>query len=341
MYTLTNTQSSNVQGVIFSKSNPMKNLIILLVLICTAYGAHAQQDETIFKHYYLNHNLINPAAAGIGEGHELRLNVRNEFSGFPGAPQTYAVGYNGPLGKTFGLGVNILTENIASLSRYRVQMAYSFRHNTDNMKLNVGFSTEFHQMRISQGVGTSPLFDAGDILLADAVDGLMLFDATLGLYGKFKENTFFSLAVPNLIRARLDDISSTNEERVGFLQHFMLLGGHKFYLNNSSVTVEPSMMLTKVMDVPFIVDANLKATFLDEKIAAGVTFRTGPSTSVGFMLGTKISAVQVYYSYDSHMGQFATYNQGSHEVSLAFTFGSNKTAPVSKIENETTKRYKR
>lgn len=341
MYTLTLTKQNKVQRSIFSKSNPMKNLIILLVLICTAYGAHAQQDETIFKHYYLNHTLVNPAASGLGDGHEIRLNVRNQFAGFPGAPQTYSVGYNGPLGKTFGLGVNILTENIASLSRYRIQMAYAFRHTTDNLKLNIGFSTEFHQMRIPQGAGANPLFDAGDVLLADAVDGLMLFDATLGVYGRFKENTFFSLAVPNLIRARLDNVSPNNQEPAGFLQFFMLMGGHKFDLTNSSVSIEPSMMITKVMDVPVIIDANLKASFLNEKLSAGVTFRTGPSTSVGFMLGTKVNAAQVYYSYDSHMGPLSNYNQGSHEISLGFSFGGNKTAPVKEIEKDSTKRYKR
>jgi len=341
MITMTNTQKVQASLAIFSKSNPMKKLVILFLTICTAYGVNAQQDETIFKHYYLNHSLVNPAASGIQESHELRLNMRNQFSGFPGAPQTYSVGYNGPIGKSFGLGVNVLTENIASLSRYRVQLAYAFRYTAENLKMNIGFSTEFHQMRILQGNGISPLFDAGDILLADAVDGLMLFDATLGVYGKYKENTFFSLAVPNLIRARLDNVSPNNEDPAGFLQYFMLMGGHRFALNNSSITVEPSMMITKVRDVPVIVDANLKATFLDEKLAAGVTFRTGPATSIGFMLGTKINVLNLYYSYDSHMGQFATYNQGSHEVTLGFSFGSKGAAPVKQIEKDSTKRYKR
>ena len=341
MITMTNTQKSKVGKAVFSKSNPMKNLIILFLMVCTAYGVNAQQDETIFKHYYLNHSLVNPAASGIEDTHEIRLNVRNQFAGFPGAPQTYSVGYNGPIGKTFGLGVNVLTENIASLTRYRLQLAYAFRYSTENLKMNIGFSTEFHEMRIPQGDNNNPLFDAGDILLADAEDGLMLFDATLGVYGKFKEKTFFSLSVPNLIRARLDNVSPNNDDPSGFLQYFMLMGGHRFDLNNSSISIEPSMMITKVRDVPVIVDANLKVSFLDEKLAAGVTFRTGPATSLGFMLGTKINVLKLYYSYDSHMGQFASYNQGSHEVTLGFSFGSKKAAPVKQLEKDSTKRYKR
>jgi len=129
MYSSTNTKTQ-VQKVIFSKFNPMKNLIILVLVLCFGFAANAQQDETIFKHYYLNHALINPAANGFNDAHELRLNVRNQFAGFPGAPQTYSVGYNGPIGNTFGLGINVLTENIASLSRYRLQLAYSFKYQT-------------------------------------------------------------------------------------------------------------------------------------------------------------------------------------------------------------------
>ncbi len=314
----------------------MKNLIILFLVIYTAYGVHAQQDETIFKHYYLNHSLVNPAASGAEGSHVLTLNMRNQYAGFPGAPQTYVVGYQGPIGKTFGLGINVLSENVASLSRYRLQLAYVFRYSTDNVKMNIGFSTEFHQMRILQGAGNDPLFDTGDILLEDAVDGLKLFDATLGLYGIFKEKTFFSLSIPNLIRARLDNVSPNSQKSAGFLQYYMLMGGHRFDVNNSSVTIEPSMMITKVVDVPVIIDANIKATFLDEKLAAGVTFRTGPSTSIGFMLGTKINIMKVYYSYDSHMGQFATYNEGSHEVTVGFVFGSKRVVPVKKKEKKTT-----
>lgn len=339
MYTTTNT--TRVLRMIFSKPNPMKNFIIPIIMVCFAINLGAQQDETIFKHYYLNHTMINPAASGINGAHELRLNVRNQFSGFPGAPKTYSVGYNGPIGKTFGLGVNVLTENIASLSRYRLQLAYSFRYEVDNMKLTAGFSTEFHQMRIPSGMGGNPLIDSGDILLQDAVDGLMLFDATLGLYGQFKENTYFSLSIPNLIRARLDDVSPNSNNSASFLQYFMLMGGHKFQLSNQSISIEPSMMITKVMDVPVIVDANLKATFLNEKLAAGVTVRTGPSTSVGFMLGTKINILQLYYSYDSDMGQFASYHQGTHEVTLGFSFGSSRKVPVTRIEKDSTKKYRR
>lgn len=311
-------------------------------MFCFAITANAQQDETIFKHYFLNHVMVNPAASGFNGVHELRLNMRNQFATFPGAPKTYSVGYNGPIGNTFGLGVNILTENIAAISRYRLQLAYAFKFNiSEDFILNAGFSTEFHQMRIPQGAGDNPLFDAGDILLADAADGLQIFDASLGFYGKYKDQTFFSLAIPNLIRARLDEVTVSNDEPTGFLQHFMLMGGHRFNMSNNSIYIEPSMMITKVMNTPVMLDANLKASFLDEKISAGVTFRTGPNTSLGFMLGTKVNILQLYYSYDSHMGQFSTYNQGSHEVTLGFAFGAGKNTPVTKIERNTSKRYRR
>lgn len=338
--TITMQLKSHVE--ILSKVNPMKRLIIPILMLCFAITANSQQDETIFRHYFLNHVMVNPAASGYNGVHELRLNMRNQFASFPGAPQTYSIGYNGPIGNSFGLGVNVLTENIASLNRYRLQLAYAFKFNlSPDFILNAGISTEFHQMRIPNGADDNLLFDVGDILIADATDGLNIFDATLGFYGKYKENTFFSLAIPNLIRARLDQVVVTDNEPSSFLQHFLLMGGHRFQLANQSTYIEPSMMISKVMNTPIIFDANVKASFLDEKISGAVTFRTGPNTSVGFMLGTKVNVLQLYYSYDSHMGQFSTYNQGSHEVTLGFAFGAKKSTPATSIERNSSKRYRR
>jgi len=38
------------------------------------------------------------------------------------------------------------------------------------------------------------------------------------------------------------------------------------------------------------------------------------------MLGTKISQLQFYYSYDLSLSNFQRYTGGSHELSVAFSF---------------------
>lgn len=299
----------------------------LILFFCgITFSLSAQQDEIVFKHYVLNHVLVNPAAVGFYDEHQLRLNMRNQFAGFPGAPRTYSLGYNGPLGNTFGLGLNVLTEDIASIKRNRLQLNTAFKFDvSENFKLNVGFSTEFHQMRVPMQDFNNPLFDQGDLLLQEAQDGIMIVDAALGIYGRLKEHSFFSLTIPNLVESRVDQTIPTSLNTDSrFLRYFMLMAGHRAFLKTKPIYIEPSMMISRVLNTPTILDLNVRAGLNNEKFSAGITMRTGPETSLGVMLGTKVNVVQVYYSYDSHMGGLSTYHQGSHEVTLGFALGKKR-----------------
>ena len=79
----------------------MKKLILLIASFCILSTINAQ-EEAIFGHYTANKVLINPAAAGFDrDNHQFFLNVRNQWTGFAGSPETYAFSYNGPIGKSF------------------------------------------------------------------------------------------------------------------------------------------------------------------------------------------------------------------------------------------------
>ena len=94
----------------------MKKLILFIASFCFLTALNAQ-EEAVFNHYTANKLLINPAAAGFDRGHhDLFLNVRNQFTGFPGAPETYSFSYNGPIGRSLGVGALLSTENIASFT---------------------------------------------------------------------------------------------------------------------------------------------------------------------------------------------------------------------------------
>src|SRR5210317_2146419 len=96
----------------------MKRLILFFSILLSVQALHAQ-DEAIFTHYNINPVLINPAASGFDDAYQVLLNARASWSGFPDAPQTYGAQFNGPLGNTFGVGVGVLSESAAHLSRVR------------------------------------------------------------------------------------------------------------------------------------------------------------------------------------------------------------------------------
>ncbi len=284
-------------------------------------GTINAQDESIFIHYHINPVLINPAAAGFDQGHELFINARGQFTGFDGdgSPNSYAISYNGRVAETFGLGALVFREEIASLTRTRVQLNYAFQFNKfDNFKLGLGFSTEFESIRVPSSYLENPLVDIDDVLLSESIDGRNFFDASVGAWGVIKENTFIGLTIPNLISQRLDNIDPNSPETS---RYYLLTGGHAFPVEGFNFILEPSILIRKARDTPFGVDFTVKAKYLEEKIIAGLTYRSGTGGNVALLLGSRLDAFRIFYSYDFSFQRFQRYNSGSHELTLSLEFG--------------------
>lgn len=309
--------------------------IFTLASFALAFNWAVAQDEAIFSHYHLNPILINPAVAGFNETHHLQMNLRNQWTGFPGAPSTYMISYNGPIGKTLGLGVGVLSENIAQLSRMKVGLNYAFRYKINDLNFTAGFSTELSQMKLANTVYEQQggLYEQGDILIEDAVDGIRIFDAALGAFGRYRDETYFGVSFPNLVQARLDDIATSNEPKGSFLKFYIFQLGHKFVFDDSNFKLEPSLLIRKVRNVPFLMDLNIVASLLNDQVQAGVTYRSGVGGGLGILLGTKLSALSVHYSYDVAFQRFQQYNGGTHEVTVAFDFKS-KTSSAKKTKRK-------
>jgi len=296
----------------------MKKIFLLIALALTCKWA-AAQDEAIFMHYLVSPILINPAAAGFQEGLQLQANARAQWTGFEDSPKTYGALANSPIGKTFGLGVGVLSEQAAQLNRMRVQLNTAFRFRIrENIKLGIGFGTEYQRMVVSNDVSNNNFFQGGDDLLDDFLNGKGVFDATIGIYGAYLERTYVGLTFNNLVRNRLDDIANSNNNDNGsFLKYYTFNVGHRFDLADLNVNLEPSILFRQIKDVPFQMDVNLKAGFMQDQLIAGLSYRS--IGALGILLGTKISTFNLYYSYDVSFQRFQRFNTGSHELSLSFT----------------------
>ncbi|MCB0650853.1 MAG: PorP/SprF family type IX secretion system membrane protein [Saprospiraceae bacterium] len=297
----------------------MRKLFLLFISIL-AFHFLSAQDEAIFMQYHISPVLINPAAAGFDDSHNLHLNLRAQWTGFPDAPKTYTAYYNGPIGKSFGLGVGLLSETAAQLTRLKAQLNFAFKFNIqETAKLSAGFFTEFQQMTVDNAITGGEFFDPADDLLTEILDGKSIFDAALGVRGTIKENTYFGITFNNLVRSRLDDIAGTTSSgNRGFFSYYTFNLGHTFELYEYNVKLEPSILIRQIRDVPFQMDFNLKASFLKDQLIAGVSYRS--LSAMGILLGTKLSAFRLYYSYDLSFQHFQKFNTGSHEVTVAFKF---------------------
>jgi len=293
----------------------MKKLTLLILLIGAGYLASAQ-NKAVFSQYHISPVLINPAAAGFFEQHQVQFHARAQWTGFQDSPKTIGAQYNGPIGNTFGLGAGIYTETAASLTELRAVLNYAFRFNiSESVKLSAGFSTEYFQQTLSNSVTENSFYEVDD-LVNEAIDGRSTIDASLGVFGTINDNTYAGLAFVNLVGTRLDNISS--DEQGSFFQRYTFLVGHRFDISDLGFTLEPSMMMRQTQDSPFMVDFNVKAGFLEDQLIAGLSYRT--LGFLGVMLGTRLSNFQLYYTYDASFQRFQKYNSGTHEVTVAMHF---------------------
>jgi type IX secretion system PorP/SprF family membrane protein len=301
----------------------MKKLVLLISAVFMMQLAWSQEQAVVFSHYHLSPILISPAVAGYNELHQIQMNIRSQWTGFPESPKSYALGYNGPVSKTLGLGANIMSETLGNQTRFRFQLNYAFRYAWEKFKLGAGFSTEFHTLKIARSVMDNPLYDPGDQIVEDAVDGNKIFDAALGFWGTISDKTFVGVTFPNLVVAKIGDIEA-GDPQGAFFSYVILNVGHEFEVQPYGFKLVPSIMVNKIKDKPFQADFNLKGSFIGDKLIAGISYRAGLGGAVGLLLGTNIDVFRLYYSYDMSFQNVQQYNGGTHEVTLAFDLDSGK-----------------
>lgn len=297
-----------------------KKLFLLLLVFASLSKGLLAQDEAIFSHYVQSPILLNPAAAGFTDEYQLQLNARSAWSGFDEAPRTMAVRLNGPVGESFGIGAAVISESAAQLNRVKGQLDVAIRlgfgqkvKGVTPFQMAFGFFTQFERITLDPALLTNPLLQGGDELISNYLNGQNKFDAGVGIYGSYLENTFGGITLNNLVSNRLDNISGASSENV--LNYTFLLG-HRFRIKSLDLELTPSIMMRNVQGAPFMMDFNLQAGFLDNKLITGLSYRY--LGAMGLLLGTQLDGFFFYYSYDLSFANFQSYSNGSHEVTVGY-----------------------
>lgn len=301
----------------------MKKLILLIAIAFALQTAWSQEQSSVFSHYTINPILISPAVAGFYENHQIYMGIRSQWTGFKENPKSYGIGYNGPIGKTLGIGLGIMNENLGNMTNTRVQLNYAFRYELKNVKFAAGFSTEFLTKKLASSVMDSPLYEPDDDIIENAVEGNKIFDASLGAFATFKKNTFVGITFPNLVVAKIGEIESGKNEG-SFLKYSIITFGHEFEVEPYNFKLKPSVLVYNIKDRPLQIDFNMLGSFINDKLIAGVSVRGGTGGATGILLGTNVDVFKLYYSYDLTFQKFQKYNSGSHELTLMFTFDRGK-----------------
>jgi type IX secretion system PorP/SprF family membrane protein len=291
----------------------MNKILLTLFFVGAIFFGVKAQERHIYTQHFINPILINPVATGFDDSYGIIINYGNKWAGFDGGPKSFTLSYDGPVANRLSVGALILRDGIASLETLKGQLSYAYKIPADNYQVSFGLTTEYIQYGLSGSDLNDPLLDLGDGLLLERLEGSRFFDVTAGVYGVYNENITFGLALPGLVRARLDNNGGTSERTINYIVHL----GYKYDVPNYDFYIEPSLFIKQLRYTPFHADVNVKLGFMEDQLIGGLTYSLGYER-LGFLIGTKVNNFNVYYSYNVSLEESQQYHNGLHEFTLGF-----------------------
>jgi type IX secretion system PorP/SprF family membrane protein len=266
--------------------------ILCAGLLFTGMSAMAQQDPN-YTFYRYNMNLVNPAYAGAHDGPEGRdakngaeigLNIRSQWSGVDGAPETQSLFFGTGLGKNLGLGVSVINDKTFIESQTFAGVDISYRVIlTEKSELYLGIKAGAN----SYDVNTAGLTTFGVIADPSLMNLEGNFSPNVGAGAYLKgESYFLSFSIPKILTPERIEQSNGIAQLGRNEIHMYLSAGYDIELDRG-VIFKPSAMARYVNGAPLSIDLTGLVSFND-------TFEIG----VGYRINEGLSALAVISASD-------------------------------------------
>lgn len=298
-----------------------KNIAILSILSLTISTAVAQQDAQ-FSQNMFNQMAINPAYAGSSDMISATAINRMQWVGFgEGAPATTVVNINSPFtlfGLSQGAGINIINDRFGFNSDIGLNLAYAARFKIEKagnlaVGLNAGVINNSLKPKWNFPVTT------GDVAVPQADESSVNLDLGFGIFYN-NDLMYFGVSAEHLNQPKFNKAQNPSHYKV----HFYLTGGYIIPLSNKAWELSPSVFIGSNL-TNNILSINTNVIY-NKRFWGGVSYRVGEAFTT--MLGVEIfSGLRIGYAFDVSTTKISSYNSGSHEFMLGYSFTLKKEKP--------------
>lgn len=294
----------------------MKNNIcfISLIFLFCGFLAYGQQDP-LYSQYNYNMNVINPAYAGSKGVLSLAILGRSQWVGIEGSPRTLTLSLHSPVGKSVGLGLNLVSDRVGPVRETNVFGDFSFTIVTsETSRLAFGLKAGLTSLQVN----VLSANEQNDPLNVPVDKTAPNFGA--GVY-YYAERFYAGFSIPNFLKTRYLEKSGGIVSTASEKMHYFFTSGYVFDIYDD-LKLKPSTMVRGTSGAPLSID--LSANLLwQEKFEFGLSYRLDKSFSgiVAFMLNKDM---RIGYSYDQSINNFGNFNFGSHEMMLLIDFNKTK-----------------
>jgi type IX secretion system PorP/SprF family membrane protein len=294
----------------------MKKYILIGLVILSPILMFAQQDPMVSQYMFAG-LVLNPAYAGSHKYATATALYRKQWVNFEGSPSTRILSLEGPLKKRkVGLGVLLSHDEIGVVKQTDFYANYAYHIDLGEATLSMGlrgggtfYSANLTALRV---------WDSNDPGFSQNIRSEFMPNFGAGMY-LYRKNFFTGISVPHIINY---DPATTfylkKTDATNLIRHYYLNAGYIFN-TKKDIILKPSILL-KYVSSAIQADLNLNILF-HKTFGIGVSYRTRDSFIA--MLDLRAAKnFRIGYAYDFPMNDLKTYNKGSHEIMVAFDFGS-------------------
>lgn len=308
---------------------------ILLILSCVLMLNVFGQQDPQYSQYQFNQMVINPAYAGSKDALSAVIDIRQQWSGFDGAPSTQSFSLHGPLSKKrIGLGMSAYNDAIGPkrVTAAYGNIAYILPIN-NKLKLSFGLRAgfvnyvfDFNKMNYKDPGESNAVSTISSNKFKPDFDG--------GIY--LKSSSFYagvSATHLNSTYIYQDKISYTNvsgkqiEYDLTYRLQTHIFGIiSKGFLINDNLVINPTLIYkgTKAINN---VDANLNF-LIKQRVWLGAFYRS--DATVGALLQVLVTNnIKIGYAFDTGIGRIQKRLGNGHEIMIGFDFNTFKSKILS------------
>jgi len=323
----------------------MKRILIVLIICCCGLHLAQAQQNVQFSQYVFNMLSVNPAYAGYKEDWYLQAAYRHQWVGIPGAPKTGMVSIDGLTGaneQRVGVGAQFGFDRLGPQEALSAYGFYNYRIPLDEdntRRLCIGLGGGITQYSID---GAALRYaDDGDMIIPAGKTSTIIPDARLGVY-YYTPKFYAGISVMDLFSLYTDNTryywGGQNYQTIRKTQHLYLTAGYLVELSDQ-LKLKPSLLVKEDFKGPTNLDVTAFLLIAD-KLWLGGSYRTGvklwnkPALNADLdPLDAASALVEFYatpqlrigYAYDITINKLASYQQGSHEISVGFLFNSRRS----------------
>jgi type IX secretion system PorP/SprF family membrane protein len=295
----------------------MKRLVYICIIGAVSLNVLAQQDPKFSQNMFLA-SFYNPGAAGSEDKICLAAAFRNQWTGLPDAPITTIFTANMPvqlLGRTHGIGISFMNDNLAFNNDFVFSATYAYRMELGQGSLGIGANVGVANMSLSpEWNGADIINPDGDPAIPKNGGSVFGFDMGLGAYYN-TDNLYVGLSTTHLNETTFDYPDDVAESKL--IRHYYLMAGYNIQLANPMFEIIPSMMVqTDARSHHIYLNTNLR---YNKRFWGGVSYSVGGAMSALFGI-EMMNGIKIGYSYDFELSPLMNYNSGSHEVTVRYCF---------------------